>query len=529
MAISLILLGLATGQQAKPEKFSLDSFLDDQTLFVARLKVLALDADKLAEQFFLATKGHSPKSETEQGQVKNNQTMFKTWQSQFEKAGGREIYLVYSLTDVSSPFLVVPVAPQNDIKALTQLLANGKAGGSENSETSFWLMKGQQAHAALIGQALVFDSKPTAERFQSNAGSGKRPELVSLLDKAGEGQIQLALASTADGRKVLEEIMPRLPRELGGGPITQLTRGVQRLSASVTFTPSLKARLLVQSEDVNAANGAKALWQSFVNTLVTEMQKNHSEMIEPVKTLSLEVQDAQVSLNISHEQAEKLLTSMGVAWWKNRRGPLRASSIRQLIIAMHNYHSDYGYLPPQAICDKTGKPLLSWRISLLPYLEQEALYKQFKLDEPWDSEHNKTLLEKLPEVYQHPDPEVKSPPGMTYFKVFYSKKGMKPAAALLEQGKVSLGMITVQDGTSNTALLTDAGPAVPWTKPADILFDPNQPLPKLASPGKDDKFWIGFCDGSVSAIANDIKPELLRAFVTRNGGEKVSLDKTRYK
>jgi hypothetical protein len=259
------------------------------------------------------------------------------------------------------------------------------------------------------------------------------------------------------------------------------------------------------------------------------MQTHHSEMIEPLKGLKLQAQGPQVTLDVSSEQAQKLLTSMGVAWWKNRRGPMRASSIRQLIIAMHNYHSDYGYLPAQAICDKTGKPLLSWRVTLLPYLDQEPLYKQFKLDQPWDSEHNKALLEKMPSVFQHPDIEVKSDAGMTFFKVFYSKKGMKPAAALLEQGKVTLGMITVQDGTSNTALLTDAGSAVPWTKPEDILFDPQQPLPKLVSPGKDDKFWIGFCDGSVSAIPNNIKPDLLRAFVTRNGGEKVSLDKTLYK
>lgn len=529
IAVVFLLLGSATGQETKPDSFSLDPFLDDQALFVARIKVLTFDADKLAEQFFLATKGHTPQSEAEQAEVKKNQALVRTWQSEFEKAGGRELYLVYSLTDIQSPFLVVPVAPQNNIEMLTELLAYGKVGGGNKSETSFWLIRHQQARAVLIRHALVFGAKATVERFQSNAVTGKRAELASLLDKAGEGQLQLALASTADGRKVLEEIMPRLPHELGGGPITQLTRGMQRLSASLTLTPAFKARVLVQSEDANAATGVKALWQSMVNVFASAMQKHHPEMIDPVKALNLQVEGNQVTLNVTSEQVEKLLTTVGVGIWKNTYVPLTASNLRQIAIAMHNYHNDFHYLPAQAICDKPGKPLLSWRVAILPYVGEDLLWKQFKLDEPWDSAHNKALLIKMPKVYQHPDPEVKAQPGMTFFKAFYSKKGMKPAAALLEQGKVTLGMITVQDGTSNTALLTDAGSAVPWTKPEDILFDPQQPLPKLVSPGKDDKFWIGFCDGSVSAIPNAIKPDLLRAFVTRNGGEKVSFDKTLYK
>src|SRR5262245_11036025 len=72
-----------------------------------------------------------------------------------------------------------------------------------------------------------------------------------------------------------------------------------------------------------------------------------------------------------------------------------ANNLKQIGLALHNYHDTYGKLPPAAICDKAGKPLLSWRVAILPFIEQNALYKQFKLDEPWDSEHNKKLAEVL--------------------------------------------------------------------------------------------------------------------------------------
>ncbi len=79
------------------------------------------------------------------------------------------------------------------------------------------------------------------------------------------------------------------------------------------------------------------------------------------------------------------------------------NNLKQIGLAMHNYESTFGTFPPAYIADKaTGKPLLSWRVAILPFLEQDALYKQFHLDEPWDSAHNKTLIARMPPVYRSP-------------------------------------------------------------------------------------------------------------------------------
>ena len=78
------------------------------------------------------------------------------------------------------------------------------------------------------------------------------------------------------------------------------------------------------------------------------------------------------------------------------------NNMKQICLAMLNYEATYQSFPPAAI-EKDGKPLLSWRVAILPFLEEDALYKQFHLDEPWDSPHNLEVAKKMPSVFQSPD------------------------------------------------------------------------------------------------------------------------------
>jgi prepilin-type processing-associated H-X9-DG protein len=232
----------------------------------------------------------------------------------------------------------------------------------------------------------------------------------------------------------------------------------------------------------------------------------------------VQVQGDQLVVRPDSELTEKVLSSSLRNMARASAQVLAASRLRQFVIAMHNYHTDYQKLPAQAIRGKDGKPLLSWRVALLPYLGEEALYKEFKLDEPWDSEHNKKLLARMPSIFRHPAlPD--APQDLTYYQVFYSLKAMKPGAVLLQDGHVTLGQLTVQDGTSNTMVVTDAAAtSVPWTKPDDLLFDPAQPLPKFASPTKDGYAHAAFADGSVRSFRVDADPKLLRQLIGRNDG-----------
>ncbi len=196
------------------------------------------------------------------------------------------------------------------------------------------------------------------------------------------------------------------------------------------------------------------------------------------------------------------------------------NNLKQIGLAMHNHASATGALPRPAITDKNGKPLLSWRVAILPYIEQQALYNEFKLDEPWDSPHNKALLKEMPRTYLCPS-WTPTGPGMTTYQVFQGP------GTMFEPGKRTQ-MAQVFDGTSNTILVIEAKNAVPWTRPDDIEFDPAAAGDRQTLFGVFSKhpggFITLFADGSVHFIKRTIHPIVLKALITRAGGEVVSSD-----
>jgi prepilin-type processing-associated H-X9-DG protein len=155
---------------------------------------------------------------------------------------------------------------------------------------------------------------------------------------------------------------------------------------------------------------------------------------------------------------------------------------------------------------KDGTPLLSWRVAILPYIEERALYNQFKLDEPWDSANNKKLIEKMPKLYE--PVRVKAKPGETFYQVFEGEDTL----FVPKKARYSLEAITKLNGTSNTGMVFEAGDAVIWTKPADLHLDKNKPLPKLGGMF-DGECHVVFCDGHVEILRKDPDKELMKCII----------------
>lgn len=193
----------------------------------------------------------------------------------------------------------------------------------------------------------------------------------------------------------------------------------------------------------------------------------------------------------------------------------RASQIRNVVIAMHRYHEDRNKLLTTNILNQSGKPLLSWRVTLLPYLGEEQLYRQFKLDEAWSSPHNIKLLEKIPRCYQ--SWRKRAPLGHTQFAA------LTGPGTIFEMKSVTLGQVTIQDGTSNTAVIAESGRFIPWTMPDDELVDDTIPPYLNAFPGTSRITTLGFLDGSVKSIREDtqLSNTKLRKLVTWKEGEEV--------
>jgi hypothetical protein len=194
-----------------------------------------------------------------------------------------------------------------------------------------------------------------------------------------------------------------------------------------------------------------------------------------------------------------------------------AHKLLQIGLAIHSYHDVNGRFPAD-IVGKDRKPLLSWRVEILPYIEEMPLYNAFKRDEPWDSDHNKKLLARMPNLFRNgvqPKDETR-----TYFQ------GYAGPGAVFEPG-VKLTMLGITDGTSNTLLVVEAGPPVEWTKPADIPYDPKKPLAKRVGPFKN-VFNVLMADGSRHRLRPEIEEDSMRRLIERADGQPVpDLDKLR--
>jgi len=194
------------------------------------------------------------------------------------------------------------------------------------------------------------------------------------------------------------------------------------------------------------------------------------------------------------------------------------NNLKQIALAMHNYHDRTGRLPPAVLLGPDGKTPYSWRVALLPLLEQNDLYEQYRFDEPWDGPNNRKLLTQRPSVYGSPKEPDKT--RASYFVLV-------GPGTVFEAAPRPINFADIVDGTSSTLMIVEAQRDIPWTRPEDIPYDPTQPLPKLGGYLVDKAFLAAFCDGSAHVVAHTVDEEVLRSLIERNDGRKVPPEKIR--
>lgn len=381
--------------------------------------------------------------------------------------------------------------------------------------------------------------------------------LAQMLESNGkEGALQKRLAAIPanyDLSAVLlfDSLRPLVKSELDNVPLPPVFSAFKALpdhvsAIEVQFGMTGNVRLMAQSPNADSAAELQrllgqaleiargAILQQAAQLAASEdpVEKATAKYSERMLTSMMKMVEPKrdgdrVTITMSNESGATLMgpATMGVgvalllpAVQAAREAARRTQSVnnlKQIGLAMHNYSDAMQHLPARANVDKNGKPLLSWRVHMLPYLEENALYQQFHLDEPWDSEHNKKLIEKMPAVYRQPNGNAEG------FKTCY----LVPVAkgTMFESFKpVRFGNIT--DGTSNTIMAVEANldSSVIWTKPEDIEIDMKAPLDGLLGlrPGG---FNALFADGSVRFIAQQIDLDTMRALFTMAGGEVVQL------
>lgn len=492
-------------------------FLDAQTVAVAHLDIRQVEVKAAID--FLA--GKLPADLVSPQQKAEAVAKGTEIREQFLSLGFTNAYLVVSLADLpqSGPFAVFPMERTAKPEAFQELLRS----------------LGHRTRAEVIHDAMVVGPDATLARIRENKPTA-RPDLAKALLAAGDAALRLAVSPSDDTRRGLRETLPPLPEELGGQSGAELTDSFQWLAAGANPPPNLSLKVTLQAKDAGAAQQL----QTTVGRTLELLAKNEQVQREfpPIKGLTPlllpKVQESRLVLKIDEQEGnltkiiDELVTPAVASARQSARRMQSSNNLRQLMLGMHTYHDRFRSFPARAI-RKDDKQLLSWRVHLLPYLEENALYEQFHLDEPWDSEHNKKLIAKMPKVFAGRGLTAEQlKQGMTTYVVPVGPK-------TVFEGTEGNSLAKIRDGSSNTIAIVEVSPehAVVWTQPEDwsvdfsdvfkgLLGKPAKEKPAAADmPPAPSGFLSAFCDGSVHFIAATVDKETLRRLLQKDDGEVI--------
>jgi prepilin-type processing-associated H-X9-DG protein len=425
-------------------------------------------------------------------------------------AGAKDLFLLFEPADMPGlPTAVVPLADGADGKAIAALLT-----GSVRRNPVRW------SATETIRGAVVAGSSARLASIRNTVPKA-RPELAAAVAAGGDASIQIAIVPSTTVRRLIEESLAMLPQQLGGGPITSVTRGLSWISLNLAFEPKPVIRAVVQAKDPDATKALTNLAQDALDFLANASRNDPAlaSLAAPISQIKPLAQGDRITLEADLETTAELVAVPIRQVRETARRSQCTNNLMQIALAMHNYHDAYRTFPPAYSKGTDGKPLLSWRVHILPYLEQKALYAEFHKDEPWDSAHNKTLIARMPSVYHCPSGSpTPAKEGKTTYLTPRGPSTIFPGAHATE-------IRDITDGTSNTILVVDASDAaaVTWTKPDD--WDIAAEFKTQSLFGHHPKGTnVGFADGQVRFLKETITPKVLLELTTRNGGEIIYWD-----
>jgi hypothetical protein len=435
--------------------------------------------------------------------------------------GDRPIYATVGIPVSTTRIPVFAfVEEQNDSTELVRLLNNV-------AKVNACVHKGYVV-AALVG-------KPRMEETLRALPPTSREDVATAFKTVADYPVQALLLPPGHVRRTVEELMPQLPPQLGGGPSSVLTEGV--IWAAFGLAPDrLNLEVTIQSQDEQAAAKFAAHLPEMLRALYNSIPSSHQPLAKQrvndlLNSVKPKVVGDQIKVTFAAEKETRaqglgLLGSVAASMRARAQRQTNMNRMKQMVLALHNYHDVYRMFPPrEKYRNEQGKHQLSWRVHILPFVEQTELYKKFKLDEPWDSPHNKPLLQQMPEIFSSKSP---GPAGAAALKpghtTFVAPQGEDTVLGGDEKSRIQ----DCRDGTSNTIVLVHVKPelAVPWTAPDDYAFASDDPAAGLRT-GSDGRWLAAFADGSVRTLPDNIKPETILRLFQKSDGGVISWDEIR--
>jgi len=199
------------------------------------------------------------------------------------------------------------------------------------------------------------------------------------------------------------------------------------------------------------------------------------------------------------------------------------NNLKQIGLALHNYHDMYGSFPPAFVTSDDGRPMHSWRVLILPFLDRKHLYEQYRFDEPWDGPSNQKLAGKIGDVFRCPSDKAGASASRASFTNFVAVAGPQTAWPGVTPTRIK----DFADGASNSILVVEvADSGIHWMEPRDLhVLQMSRTVSSRDGQGISSAHAHGahvlLADGAVRFVSEELPVETIRALLTINGGEPV--------
>ncbi|MFO0915999.1 MAG: DUF1559 domain-containing protein [Pirellulales bacterium] len=500
-----------------------DSLVAQVDLKSADLAQIGKSIEKLLQQAHL----------TPPAEIVQHLTVADEFRQQLVQAGAASAYVLASSADLMQGQCTV-IFPTPSIQVAQSIAGKLRPPAADSSQQGPGKGDRPDSVSQLAAAARSPDGRPwsvtaTADSVVWGPEGRETPlqapaqrvtRLAGVLQNLPSAPIQLVVLPDLE-RRALAESNPPLPAQLSI-TVPELVKGLDWMAISLSHAPHLQCQWLISTDSPATAGRLQKGLQSAAQLLVSQAPEDQRQRVTSLTTRMLPRVDGstlvgRVDASENWNDELQLLQSV-LQQMRQRAGQMQSvNNLKQLALGMWSFEATYGSLPPWASYDDAGRPLLSWRVYLLPYLGQEALFREFRLNEPWDSLHNRALLEKMPDVFRSADPAV--PANHTTYQV--------PIGSTVAFGSQTGRTVSeFVDGTSQTVLIVEVEPqrAVEWTRPADWEVDlqkPQQGLPRgpdQATP----QTRMARADGSVHTVdLGSLPDETLRRLLEIADGQPI--------
>ena len=464
----LLLPMLSLCAQTSAEK--LLPLLDEQSFFLGRIQPGKIDIAKI--MIPLVQKKTLPPAEAAALGF-----LFNLQKSSIDKVID-EIWFSSSAKDAATYFLpsiIIKTKPAAKAEDLLNLLKNLPLPINIQTPSGQVIRKGQNSILPLsyvIREAKGFYLLEQVGATKDTKKT-KRTDIVQGFDDMGSLPFGAMLFPSKDNPLDLAKIFPSLKRANGKEhEVHGILNGMKLVTLGMYLDP-WRIQMVIQTEDRELANDVHKSILKAIQSIPDLVQAQVEEVgKDPVfKALAAMIK----SVSIMDDKVTIVITDFDpyfeIAARINEQNQAKAAAaqsmgkVKNIATALLAYHKDKGKFPPAATLSKEGKPLLSWRVQILPYLGHNLLYKQFKQNEPWDSEYNKKLIRRIPPSFRETQDDLNK--GTTPFQ---APVGM---ATIFPPGGTGTNSIQITNEVSNTILLLKVpeDKSAIWTKPEDWEID----------------------------------------------------------